>query len=71
MKYKGNELADQAAKEAAVPTGPVTNYKHVKVIIKSTAQKKWQWPWDISPTGRVVQNIIPEIPTVKYRSDLV
>jgi ribonuclease HI len=68
---KGNELADQAAKEAAQSIGPIekptTRYlSAIKRLAREKILEKWEQRWTKSPKGRYTAHLTPS-PTKETR----
>ena len=67
----GNEIADQAAKQAANEAStsqlPFTTSKStITGIITRAARNKWQRGWTNGTAGRELHDIHPKVPTRKY-----
>ncbi len=71
VELSGNELADQAAKQAALEADTIdlpytTSKSTICGIIKRAARSKWQRAWNYGTTGRDLFEYCPKIPTKNY-----
>ncbi|GBM46772.1 hypothetical protein AVEN_6053-1 [Araneus ventricosus] len=66
--YKGNEVADSLAKQAAENGIPYANIQlprcFIKEFLKSPMLDKWQNEWTEDVTGRDIYNLIPRVKCV-------
>ena len=68
-EIRGNELADQLAKEAATEAkeiGPenlpaITTMQEIKMAARKHGSEKWQERWDMAETGRHLYEFRPQV----------